>query len=303
MATRQADLLGQLITAKLMDLGRPTFGERWFVDSNHASASDATTHGQHAELPFATLDYANNQCTGGQGDVIVAMPLHAETIAAAADIDLDTNDVTLLGLGEGSSRPKLTLSGAAGGDLDIAGENVCMSNIWMYCSENGASAPVDVDGAYAQIVNCLFENDGANDCVTFIDVGAAAHRCSLVNNDHYGTDTAGGTSFLAVSGACNHLLVDGLFSHGDFSAANIVFTAAATDVRLQNLFLENANAVDSCITGFAGVTGCVRSSLLRIATDGQTTFITTPASLSIGTDVWGVNSDGERGMAVGVPSA
>jgi hypothetical protein len=287
----------------LMDLGRPVLGERWFVDSTHGSASDAATHGQNPELPFATADYANDACTAGQDDVIVLMPGHAETIAAAADLDLDTADVTMLSLGRGSKRAKFTISGVAGADIDIAGENVCVANCWFFNSEDGASAPLDVDGAYAELVDCLFENDGANDCSAFITAAAAAHRLRIRNCRNYGTDTAGGACFLDIAGALNHLEVDGLFSHGNFSAANIRFAAAATDVEIKNFFLENSNAVDVGIEGFAGVTGCVRNGLIRIATDGQTSFINTPGSLSIGTDVWGVNANGERGMAVGTPSA
>ena len=302
MATRQADLLGQLITAKLMDLGRPTFGERWFVDSTHGSASDADTHGQTPALPFASIDFANDACSATRGDVIVAMPGHAETIAAAADIDLDTANVTLLGLGKGAKMPKLTLSGAAGGDVDLAGDGVCMAGMWVLNSENGASSPIDVDGANVQVENCIIEAEGANDWVTAMALAATAHRCSIKNNNFIGTATAGGTSDIAIAGACNNLEIVGNRFYGDCSAGNIVFTAAATRILIDRNWCSNLNAVDVCIEGFAAITGWISRNMLSIASDTILTAINTPGNARL-YENYLTNAAGETGILAGTPSA
>lgn len=90
---------------------------------------------------FSTIDAAVGQCTAGAGDVIVVAPGHTETISSATSLVLDVADVKIVGLGEGSSRPKLS-----------------------YTTATTATVPVSV--ANVSIVNCIIE-------ASFADIVAA----------------------------------------------------------------------------------------------------------------------------------
>ena len=47
--------------------------------------------------PFATVDYAIGKCTASNGDVVIVMPGHAETLTAAVTVDVA--GVQVIGLG------------------------------------------------------------------------------------------------------------------------------------------------------------------------------------------------------------
>ena len=62
---------------------------------NSASGGDGNK-GTRAR-PFATLDYAIGRCTANNGDIIMVMANHAETITGVAGIALDVAGVTVIG--------------------------------------------------------------------------------------------------------------------------------------------------------------------------------------------------------------
>lgn len=75
---------------------------------NHANGSDGNDG--TFRRPFATINYAVTQCSGGRGDVIVVRPGHAETVSAAAGIALNVAGIAIIGLGYGANRPTITMS-------------------------------------------------------------------------------------------------------------------------------------------------------------------------------------------------
>src|SRR5262245_489587 len=91
----------------------------FFVQSTHANAGDAANKGQTPDQPFATLDYAIGRCTADQGDVIIVLPGHVETVSAAGELDIDVAGITIVGVGSGSKQPKVVLDTATTADVDI----------------------------------------------------------------------------------------------------------------------------------------------------------------------------------------
>src|SRR3990172_1175278 len=79
-------------------------GNIFFVDSNAGQASDSEGSGYHPDAPFATIDYAVGQCSENQGDVILVLPGHVETVSAAAGLDLDKAGITIIFCGHGNAR-------------------------------------------------------------------------------------------------------------------------------------------------------------------------------------------------------
>ena len=112
-----------------------TTGNVFFVDSG--IGSDTADVGKKATEPFATLDYAIGRCTASNGDVIIVMPGHAESLTAA--IALDVAGIKIIGLGNGDNRPRFTLAGAAVPAITISADDQKIDNLAFYCATAGTS--------------------------------------------------------------------------------------------------------------------------------------------------------------------
>lgn len=112
-----------------------TTGNVFFVDSG--KGANAGGNGKSADTPFATLDYAIGQCTASNGDMIVVMPGHAETLTAA--IALDVAGLKIVGLGNGDNRPVFTLTATAAPAITISADDQKISNLAFYCATAGTS--------------------------------------------------------------------------------------------------------------------------------------------------------------------
>jgi len=112
-------------------VGILTTGVVYYVDSGSTwgTAIDATTQaGTSKDRPFATLDYAIGRCTASQGDVIVLLPGHAETLSAVDTVDCDVAGITIIGLGDGNLLPTFTTDAAAG-SITVDAANITIKNI------------------------------------------------------------------------------------------------------------------------------------------------------------------------------
>lgn len=99
-------------------------GQYYFVSSTQGS--DGNTGA--ADNPFATLDWAIGKCVAGNGDVIVLLPGHAETISSATALNFDVAGITIVGLGTGSARPTFTLGTANTTKIPVSAANIKIEN-------------------------------------------------------------------------------------------------------------------------------------------------------------------------------
>uniref|UniRef100_A0A6M3K9D8 Pectate lyase n=1 Tax=viral metagenome TaxID=1070528 RepID=A0A6M3K9D8_9ZZZZ len=116
-----------------------TTGNYWFVDSGSATGADGAGYGQNPDAPCLTIDYAFGLADESNGDVIVAMPGHAENISTASQIDIDKAGIRIIGIGVGRTRPKLTWTGA-NGYIEVNAANCSMENIVLDLSTTGIAA-------------------------------------------------------------------------------------------------------------------------------------------------------------------
>lgn len=274
-----------------------TTGNLIFVDS---ATGRSTWDGQSADRACATIDQAVNQATASKGDIIVVMPGHAETLSAAAAIAIDKAGLTIIGLGRGTDRPQITFDNTAA-TITISAANTVIRNIHFINDVDSLVVGLVVTAAHCLLDGCLFDDaTAAKQTLDWITLSADADYFECVDCEHHGSDTAGAQSVIS-GAAADHVKIRRLVSHGDLAAANIEMTAAWTDCLIEDCSLENANAVDVCIEGFAAATGWVRFNTLTVATDGQVTGINTPGALSL-FENYQVNDDGEAGILVGTPS-
>lgn len=282
---------------EMLNMIDSTTGSVFYVDSSTGSSSNT---GKSSTEALATLDQAINKCTASKGDVIYVMPGHAETISAAAGAALDVAGVSVIGLGRGTDRPQFTFSATAS-TITVSAANVLIRNIHFINDIDALVVGIPVTAAHCRIENCLFDDaTAAKQTNDWITLSAAADYFECIDCEHHGSDTAGAQSFIS-GAAADHVKIIGLQSHGDLEKANVEMTAAWTDCLISGCHLENANAVDVCIEGFAAATGFVSFNSLEIATDGQVTGINTVGALSL-FENYQVNNDGETGLLVGTVS-
>ncbi len=144
-----------------------TTGDIFFVDSGHANASDTTRAGARTE-PFATWDFAIGQTTADNGDVIIIMPGHAETVTAA--ITMDVAGVSVIGLGPGRSMPAITPSGAID-TVTVTAANCHIEHVRLIGQAADSTASLNIAGDDCSVFDCVIEQ-GATPLVGVTIAGA-----------------------------------------------------------------------------------------------------------------------------------
>lgn len=277
-----------------------TPGDHIYVDS--ALGVDDTAHGTTWNEPVATVDYAVGLCANNNGDTIHVAPGHAETLATPSAITLDIIGITIKGYGIGTDRPTITLDTGTDTTIVQSAANVTIENIIFINTQDALVVAFDVNAAHFVLKDCVFRDAGADNTIEWFICDANADYFELHGCVNEGTDTAGNTAWVTLNGN-SYVTIKDCKSNGDFSAANIqIVTAACPDIHIDNCRLENNNAVDVNIEGFAATTGWIANTYCWNTTDTQTTWINTPGALGL-FECYGVNNDGEAGLLIGTPSA
>ena len=279
-----------------------TTGNFFWVDSGASGAGDTDGHGTSPDSPFATLKYAysSDLLTANNSDIVYVMPGHAEAVISAALIACDIEGVTVIGIGKGGSKPTITFTTIDSATMTITAANTHIENIRFVCDIDALVVGIPVTAADVTLEDCDFIDLGTDNSLYFVSVSAAGDRFRMINCTNYGTATAGNDAFLTI-GATDDVEILNLRSHGDFVAGNIECTAAPVNILIEGARLENLNASDVCIEGFAAATGLMVDCLVRIATDGQVTGINTPGATALFA-CYQVNNDGESGLLIGAAS-
>lgn len=196
--TRLANL-GRVAEHNLYDLRSvfPTTGNIWFVDSGAASGGN----GLSPEAAVQTIDAAINLATASNGDIIIVMEGHAETVIGAAGIALDVAGLTVVGLGRGRNRPVITFGTADAASCDITGANVHVENLVFLNARDGQTAMVNITGANVTVKGCEFVlGDGCTQAVLGILTTDAADRLLIEGNYFHGPSAAGVTAAIRIVG-------------------------------------------------------------------------------------------------------
>jgi hypothetical protein len=239
-------------------------GAIWFVDSGHSYASDAAGFGRTPDAPLATLDYAVGLCTASQGDVIYAMPGHAETVSAAAGLDLDKIGISIIGLGNGTLQPTITLDTADTADIDIDAASITIENIHFISNFLNIAAAIDVNATDFTLRNCRFSEAGTdlNALIWIQDAAAAGSDRITVENCHVIANDTTNTHFINFAGTGSGHRFIGNELIGDWGTiavggAGVILNAVIRDNVIYNL----ANTNDSCLNFANTATGLLMRNL------------------------------------------
>jgi len=121
-------------------------GNIFYVDS--ATGTDGAGYGSHPDKPVATIDYAIGLCTANQGDVILILPGHSETLTTA--ITCDIAGVQIISVGQGADRAQLTVNGAIDG-VTITADDVTLDGLYFNESTDSATSNINIAAARATL--------------------------------------------------------------------------------------------------------------------------------------------------------
>ncbi len=235
-------------------------GNRFYVDSGAAGASDAVGAGKSPDVPFATIDYAVGQCTANNGDIIYVMPGHAETVSAAAGLDLDVAGITIKGIGSGASQPTVTLDTADTADIDIDAANVTVENLHLIANFADIAVIFDVNADDFTLRNCRFTQagDDLNALVCVQDAAAGGSDRITIEGCHAIMYDAANTHFVNFAGTGTGHIVRNNRLIGDWGTMAIGGAGVITYCLIEgNVVYNAASTSDAIINLAATATGIV----------------------------------------------
>ena len=241
-------------------------GRIWWVGSNVTGATDATTHGQQPNAPFATIDYAIARCTADRGDTIYVLPKHVEDLAAAT-IDFDRAGITCIGLGTGAARPRIDFN-HVDASVDIGAHNVTLRNITFQATVSAVKIGVDVEAGKTNFTmeDCEFmvgETVGTDEFIICVDLKSANNDSVIRKNLFYtAINDAHCTAAVLLTAAAKRIIVKGNHFYGNWSTAAIDDGAAITEVLIENNTIKVKDG-EPGIEFHANTTGIIRDNVIE----------------------------------------
>jgi hypothetical protein len=248
-----------IVDGKLLGPNVYSRGNVFYVDS--AIGSDTLYDGKTPQKPFATLDAAIGECTADQGDTIVVLPNHAETITGAGGITCDVAGITILGLGTYNQRPRFLMDGAATVTLLITAADVRLKNLVFAAGHADIVTCIGVTAKGAVLEKLEFVQNVVDE--NFL---TAVKATSTTDNNADGLKILGcrslsvdaaGVEFLEVNANLDGLeLLDNVFISGG-TAAPIVLSAGTkvlTNALIGRNKSQNANTANDIYIDNGGST-------------------------------------------------
>jgi len=274
--------------------GQFTTGNIFFVDSGTGSNSNDGTDVDH---PVATVDYAVGLCTANNGDIIYVFPGHNETIVSATSLVVDVAGTTIIGLGQGRTRPMLDFDNTAG-SLELDAASCRFSNMILRASVTSGVIAVNVDADEIEFDHCLFTYEATgDDFITTMDIDAVDY--AYIHDNVFLTEIggAGTATCIRMDDAHNMRIENNLFS-GTWTGA-VIFCAGAL---CNNLIMMNNVIYNSDTSSYNGIdmgtlstTGISAYNLIMTLYDTTLAKVYRPADL-MGWHNICVNAVSEKGI-------
>jgi len=246
---------------ELLNYVVPTTGSVFYVSSTSATAT-ANNTGTSPTEALLTVDQAINKCTANVGDVIYAMPGHAETIAAADGFDADVAGISIIGLGRGSARPTFTFS-TTDSTVAVGANSVSFSNLRFVAGVSAVVVGVDVETTVTdfQMEDCEFYWGGTTgwDFADSVILRSLCHRATFRRNRFLAEPAvAGAARAIALAGASHNVRIENNEFMGDYSTACVEsLTVLSQGLMFLDNLVHNTDAGEPYLTAITGTTGII----------------------------------------------
>lgn len=206
-------------------------GNVYWLDSGTGSDGNKGTF----DRPFATLDYAFSQCTASNGDVIMVKPGHSETFSAADGAGLDVAGVSVIGLGNGSIRPKFIFDTAATADINVSADDIYIHNLVFEAGFADIVRCIQVTAENFHIDSCEF-TDQATDENWLTPIKATGTTDGEANgltvtNCKWTSVDAGGLEFIEGNADITGLVARNNFVVHEGTASPLILLATGKDLK------------------------------------------------------------------------
>lgn len=191
-----------------------TGGNYYFVSSVTGSAGSPGTSMAYPKAAVFGTGGAYASCTAGNGDVIVVLQGHSETISSATAAQMSTAGVQIVGLGTGSYRPLFTLDTANTATIAVSAANQGFANCRFDANFLSIAAAFTLTTAvnFNLTGNTFFDRSGVLDFLNIVKSTGAANtvdRLTLVGNVWKGLGTTSVNSFLLTANDIDLLTIIG----------------------------------------------------------------------------------------------
>lgn len=261
MSERIVTVGGPDPTRLLTEFTRKIVGTEFYVDYTNGDDGRA---GRSKESSVKTLTYALSLMTANQDDVVYLLPGHAETISAAAGLAINKAGISIVGIGNGSLQPTLTLDTIASADIDIDAANVLIQNVHFVANVADIVAAIDVNADDFTLRGCRFTEKAAlmNAKIWVQDAAATASDRITIEDCYVIALDAANTHFVNFAGTGDGHVIKGNTLIGDWGTmciggAGIVTNCTVVDNVISNAATDN----DACINLPATTTGIVMRNM------------------------------------------
>lgn len=271
------------------------FGNVWFVDTVNGSGGN---DGKAPNTALATLQAAVAAAAAGDTIIVAA----GSTCSLTAVLTISLAGLVILGVGYGTKRPIISLTGAVDAiSLEAAG--VVIDNFQVAAPlTDEATSMFNVAAAGCQIRNITGIGSASSknfvDCIT---IASGGDDLLLQNIRIFNTNTAV-NSFLSIEAAVARLTLRDVFFFGDVATAGIIDGAAATQIDWDGVVVGVVGSSKPAATLDSNPTGLIR----RARFSGTSTTIATNAALGTGVRLFDVlvleETDGSKQGAL-IPAA
>lgn len=235
------------------------------------SGATGTGSGISPADAFTTVSAAVAACTADNGDVVVVLPGHSEATIGAAGVAIGVAGVSIVGLGKGRQRGKITYTTAVGASTDITAARCSIENlVFTMIGFDAVTAGINISAADVTIENCEIEfADATNQATLALLTTAAADRLTIKGCHIHGSANAGTAAALRIVGGDAIRILDNTII-GNFTTTlggidNA--TTACTNILIQGNNITNRTASASvAINAQAGTTGQIIRNNLSVLT-------------------------------------
>lgn len=258
---------------------KPTTGNVYFV---HATKGASTNGGTHSRDALTTLALALAKCNSSQGDTVILMEGHAETLSTTTQgVAVSLSGVSIIGLGNGRNRPALTCGAATVSGVVISGNNNLFKNIRVIGSTSQTTATnvlVSLTGDDNILEDCSFEHGGAGP-LSAVGV-SGGDRCTIRGCTFLGTADGPDMGLKFFTTSTHATVEDCVFNYATVTCDSAIIGCLANSAPTQSLFRDLV-CLGATSTGirFVGSASSTRSDSLMCRIYGTTAAAVTGAAM------------------------
>jgi hypothetical protein len=219
---------------------------------------------------YTTIAGAWAACTAANGDVIVCLPGHSESIGTTTMTNA-VSGVTIVGVGNPDEDlcPTLLWSGATS-NLAVATKNITIANMRLLADADNITEAITVTAAGFKLLNCYIDAGigSSTDAIIFCNVSTNGNDCLIAGCDMRAT-AGGETTMVKMATVVDNCRVVGnrLFGTSNSTTLGAFHVSAAlTNLLIAGNFVDNQTASSTAAISFTDVacTGFITGNMLGV---------------------------------------